>query len=112
MFEEKIKDLVTTALVVDSYCLGMHWIYDESQLLDDSFDWQKLNAPKALWHKGKTAGDFTHYGDQTLWLYEFLKDKNSFNENEYKDFWLIRIFHTLCLRFLFSWSSMQRIALF
>ena len=72
MFEEKIKDLVTTALVVDSYCLGMHWIYDESQLLDDSFDWQKLNAPKALWHKGKTAGDFTHYGDQTLWLYEFL----------------------------------------
>ena len=31
MFEEKIKDLVTTALVVDSYCLGMHWIYDESQ---------------------------------------------------------------------------------
>lgn len=87
MFEEKIKDLVTTALVVDSYCLGMHWIYDESQLLDDSFDWQKLNAPKALWHKGKTAGDFTHYGDQTLWLYEFLKDKNSFNENEYKDFW-------------------------
>jgi len=87
MFEEKIKDLVLSALVVDSYCLGMHWVYDEEQLLDKNFNWQVLNAPKALWHKGKEAGDFTHYGDQTLWLYEFLKDKNSFDVDLYRDFW-------------------------
>lgn len=87
MFEEKIKDLVLSVLVVDSYCLGMHWVYDEEQLLDKNFNWQVLNAPKALWHKGKEAGDFTHYGDQTLWLYEFLKDKNSFDVDLYRDFW-------------------------
>ncbi|QKF77819.1 ADP-ribosylglycohydrolase family protein [Arcobacter defluvii] len=87
MFEEKIKDLVLSVLVIDSYCLGMHWVYDEEQLLDKNFNWQVLNAPKALWHKGKEAGDFTHYGDQTLWLYEFLKDKNSFDVDLYRDFW-------------------------
>ena len=88
MFEEKIKNIVLSTLIVDSYCLGMHWVYDESQLLDASFDWQVLNAPNALWHKGKNAGDFTHYGDHTMWLYEFLKDEEIFDENLYKEFWL------------------------
>ena len=87
MFEEKIKDLVTSALVVDSYCLGTHWVYDEEQLINNSIDWNGLNAPLAMWHKGKTAGDFTHYGDQTLWLYEFLKDKDSFDEEAFRNFW-------------------------
>lgn len=87
MFEEKIKDLILGSFVVDSYCLGMHWIYDESLLLEKSFDLEKLNAPKAIWHKGKKAGDFTHYGDQTFWLYEFLKDKETFDEKLYTDFW-------------------------
>ena len=87
MFEEKIKDLVTSSLVVDSYCLGTHWVYDEEQLINNSIDWNGLNAPLAMWHKGKTAGDFTHYGDQTLWLYEFLKDKDSFDEEAFRNFW-------------------------
>jgi ADP-ribosylglycohydrolase len=87
MFEEKIKDLILATLVADSYCLGTHWIYDEEQLVNNSIDWNGLNAPLALWHKGKSAGDFTHYGDQTYWLYEFLKDKNDFDENEYKLHW-------------------------
>lgn len=87
MFEEKIEDLVTSTLVIDAYCLGTHWVYDEQQLINNSIDWNGLNAPIAMWHKGKRAGDFTHYGDQTLWLYEFLKDKNSFDEKAFKDFW-------------------------
>jgi ADP-ribosylglycohydrolase len=87
MFEKKIKDLVTSALVVDSYCLGTHWVYDEQQLVNNSIDWNGLNAPLAMWHKGKVSGDFTHYGDQTLWLHEFLKDKDSFDEEAFRDFW-------------------------
>uniref|UniRef100_UPI004047406C ADP-ribosylglycohydrolase family protein n=1 Tax=Aliarcobacter sp. TaxID=2321116 RepID=UPI004047406C len=87
MFEKKIKDLVLTSLVVDSYCLGTHWIYDEEQLKNKVINWDELNSPLAIWHKGKTAGDFTHYGDQTFWLYEFLENKNFFDEKEYKSFW-------------------------
>ncbi|MDZ7818638.1 MAG: ADP-ribosylglycohydrolase family protein [Aliarcobacter sp.] len=87
MYEEKIKDLVLTSFVTDSYCLGTHWVYDETQLVNNDINWEDLNAPLAMWHKGKSVGDFTHYGDQTYWLYEFLKDKNSFDEKEYLDFW-------------------------
>ena len=87
MYEKKIKDLVLSSLVADSYCIGTHWIYDENQLINNDINWEELNAPMAIWHKGKSAGDFTHYGDQNYWLYEFLKDKNSFNEKEFLDFW-------------------------
>ena len=87
MYEDKIKDLVLTSLVTDAYCLGTHWIYDENQLVNNDIRWEELNNPLAIWHKGKSAGDFTHYGDQTYWLYEFLKDKESFDEKEYLNFW-------------------------
>ena len=87
MYEDKIKDLVLTSLVTDAYCLGTHWLYDENQLINNDIRWEELNKPLAIWHKGKSAGDFTHYGDQTYWLYEFLKDKDSFDENEYLKFW-------------------------
>ena len=93
MYEKKIKDLVLSSLVADSYCLGTHWIYDENQLINNDINWEELNAPMAIWHKGKSAGDFTHYGDQNYWLYEFLKDKNSFNEKEFLDFWFEKMKH-------------------
>lgn len=88
MFDrKKIKQLILTSLVADSYSLGAHWIYDEKQLKDNNLNWEELNAPIAIWHKGKVAGEFTHYGDQTFWLYEFLKDKESFDEDGYLKFW-------------------------
>lgn len=88
MFEQKkVKDLVLYSLVADSYSLGVHWVYDEKQLAQASINWEILNAPLAVWHKGKGAGEFTHFGDQVCWLYEFLKDKDNFDENEYMYFW-------------------------
>ena len=88
MFEEKtVKTLILTSLIADAYSLGAHWVYDEKQLSELDVDWNDLNAPKAMWHRGKSAGDFTHYGDQTLWLYEFLQDKNSFDTDEYIIYW-------------------------
>lgn len=87
MFDrKKIQDIVLSTLVADSYCLGSHWIYDEKQLQNLDINWNELNDAKAIWHKGKKAGEFTHYGDQTIWLYQFLKDKNSFDADEYKKF--------------------------
>jgi ADP-ribosylglycohydrolase len=84
---KKAKDLVLYSLVADSYSLGVHWVYDEKQLKQNSINWEILNAPLSVWHKGKGAGEFTHFGDQTCWLYEFLKDKDSFDENEYMFSW-------------------------
>ncbi len=88
MFDEKkVKDLVLSSLVADAYSLGAHWIYDEKQLQILDVDWNNLNDAKVIWHKGKVAGDFTHYGDQTLWLYEYLQDKENFDINEYIQYW-------------------------
>lgn len=85
--KKKVKELVLAVLVADSYSLGSHWIYDEKALLSLDIDWNKLNEPKALWHKNKSAGEFTHYGDQTIFLYEFLEDKKEFNAKEYTKYW-------------------------
>ena len=88
MFDQKkIKELILTSLVTDAYCLGSHWVYDEKQLQENNLDWNELNNPLSVWHKGKSAGEFTHYGDQTYWLYEFVKDKETFDEKEYLAFW-------------------------
>ena len=92
MFDQKkVKELVLTSLVTDAYCLGTHWVYDDKQLLDNSIDFEKLNKPLSIWHKDKLAGEFTHYGDQTYWLYEFLKDKDVFDEKEFLDFWVSKM---------------------
>lgn len=85
--ENKINELVLTTLATDSYSLGSHWVYDEKQLVENDLDWNELNAPLAIWHKEKQKGDFTHYGDHTLWLYDFLKDKKVFDEKEYVTYW-------------------------
>lgn len=92
MFDEKkVKELVLSSLVADAYSLGAHWIYDEKQLKILDVDWNSLNDPRAIWHKGKVAGEFTHYGDQTLWLYQFLDGKDSFDVNEYTNYWKSKI---------------------
>lgn len=85
--KEKINEIIKATLVADSYSLGAHWIYDEQQLHDVDINWETLNMPKALWHKGKVAGDFTHIGDQAYFLWQFLKNRSDFNALEYLDFW-------------------------
>ena len=92
MFDrKKIKELILTSLVADAYSLGAHWVYDEKQLKENNLNWEELNNPLSVWHKDKKAGEFTHYGDQTYWLYEFLKDKDTFDENEYLKYWESKI---------------------
>ena len=85
--KKKIEEIVKVTFVADTYSLGAHWVYDEKQLKNLPVDWDTLNAPQALWHKGKGAGDFTHIADQAFWLYEFLQNKESFDSLEYLKFW-------------------------
>ena len=85
--KEKINEIITSTLAVDSYSLSSHWVYDEIQLQDLPINWETLNAPQAMWHKGKSAGDFTHIGDQMHWLYEFVQDKKEFDPSVYLKFW-------------------------
>ena len=82
-----INNLTMSSLMSDSYCLGSHWVYDENQLKNIPVDWNALNSPNAMWHKGKTIGDFTHYGDQIFFLYEYAKNNVHFDGNKYAKYW-------------------------
>ena len=83
-----IQNAIQGAFVADAYSLGAHWIYDETQLKNLPIDWEDLNAPQAMWHKGKAKGDFTHYGDHGKWLYEYIQINNHFDPSEYAAFWI------------------------
>lgn len=88
MNKTNIKQAIETSLIADSYLLGSHWIYDEAQLEKLDIDWDTLNAPCVMWHKGKEKGDFTHYGDQTKWLLDYVEESGVFEIEGYRDVWL------------------------
>ena len=88
MNKNTINHAIEAAFVADAYCLGSHWVYDEAQLKALPIDWENLNAPQAMWHKGKNKGDFTHYGDHGKWLYEFIQKNGHFDITMYGGFWL------------------------
>lgn len=88
MDKKIIENAIQGALVADAYALGSHWIYDETQLKNLPINWEDLNAPQAMWHKGKEKGDFTHYGDHGQWLYEFIQTHKHFDPSVYASFWV------------------------
>ena len=88
MNKDTINHAIQAAFVADAYCLGSHWVYDEAQLTTLPIDWGTLNAPQAMWHKGKNKGDFTHYGDHGKWLHEFIQKNDHFDITMYGGFWL------------------------
>jgi|AntRauTorckE6833_2_1112554.scaffolds.fasta_scaffold42761_2 ADP-ribosylglycohydrolase len=77
------------ALVADSLCLGPHWIYDQEEIAE-AFPKgiQTFEAPVAEYHKGKMAGDLTHYGDQTVMLKHSLKKRDGFDAEGWRKDWV------------------------
>ncbi|WP_428025296.1 ADP-ribosylglycohydrolase family protein [Arcobacter sp.] len=88
MFDKrKAKELVLGSLIADSYCLASHWIYDEKELKTMAINWEDLNNACSIWHRGKKAGEFTHYGDQLYFLYEYIIENDNFDLEQYVQFW-------------------------
>jgi ADP-ribosylglycohydrolase/fermentation-respiration switch protein FrsA (DUF1100 family) len=62
-------DLVLPSFIGDALSLGPHWIYNPGKIARLYPDGVKsYDKPQTDYHPGKGAGDFTHYGDQTLAL--------------------------------------------
>ena len=70
--KNRLQAALWGAFYADAYALGAHWLYDTHQISKSEFDTKNFNDPLTDYHKGKAAGDFTHYGDQMLWLLEAL----------------------------------------
>ena len=85
--DNRKEEIILGSLVADSYCLGAHWVYMKKQLEESSLDWENLNAPMSKSHHTKGKGDFTHYGDQNIWLYEYLKKQKKFEPEKFIKVW-------------------------
>lgn len=81
-------DLVLPSLAADALCLGPHWIYDPGKLATLYPDGlRRYDAPHSPYHPGKAAGDFTHYGDQTLALLRSVTLRGEFDAASWRADW-------------------------
>lgn len=79
----KIRGMVLGAFLGDALALGPHWIYNVEDIKKDFGTITGLTAPKTSYHAGKTKGDFTHYGDLALMMFQYLKVNKALEENDF-----------------------------
>jgi ADP-ribosylglycohydrolase len=75
-------------LTADALALGAHWIYDTAQIDSQVGRVDRLMAPPPTsFHKNKRAGEFTHYGDQTMVLLTSLAEAGEFRLEAFAADW-------------------------
>jgi ADP-ribosylglycohydrolase len=83
-----VPEFVLPALIADSLALGAHWIYDGAEIRRSFPEGVTgLAAPRSSYHPGKAAGDFTHYGDQTLALLRSVVRHGGFDAEVWRADW-------------------------
>jgi ADP-ribosylglycohydrolase len=86
MTENRIKAAVIGAFVADALSLGVHWVYNTGVIDKKLGRVEHYHDPLTSYHKGKKAGDFTHYGDQMLVLLESMHG-DGFDAHRFADMW-------------------------
>jgi ADP-ribosylglycohydrolase len=86
--KDKAKAMVMASFVADSLALGVHWVYN-THVIDRKFGRvEHLEKPLGKsYHGTKDAGDFTHYGDQTLVLLESVAECSGFDLIRFSQSW-------------------------
>jgi ADP-ribosylglycohydrolase len=84
----KSNAIVMTSLAADALALGAHWIYNVRQIDQEIGRVESLRAPlPTSFHKNRTRGDLTHYGDQTIVLLKSLLEANGFSLEAFATAW-------------------------
>lgn len=83
-----LEKAVLGALIQDKYALGLHWIYDTEKVKayyrDDV---NVFDVQKDSFHKTKSKGDFTHYGDILVHFMEYMNSTEQLDvASYYEDF--------------------------
>lgn len=82
------KAMVLASFLGDSLALGAHWIYDVFEIKSRFGRVENLLKPaKDSYHPTKDAGEFTHYGDQTLVLLELVAERKGFDLGDFAVRW-------------------------
>uniref|UniRef100_A0A7C4EL36 ADP-ribosylglycohydrolase family protein n=1 Tax=Fundidesulfovibrio putealis TaxID=270496 RepID=A0A7C4EL36_9BACT len=85
---DNARAMVLGSLAGDSLALGAHWIYDQRELARTFGRLETLAAPgPGSFHPARTAGEFTHYGDQTLVLLKSLARQRNFDVSAFSADW-------------------------
>ncbi len=85
------KSALFGAFCADAFALGSHWVYDCDVIENASLDWEGHNDPLTTYHGAKLAGDFTHYGEQMLWLLESISKEHDFDLDAFTHYWKEKI---------------------
>ncbi|MDP3851723.1 MAG: ADP-ribosylglycohydrolase family protein [Luteolibacter sp.] len=83
------RQLILPSLCADALALGSHWIYNPAKiarLYPDGV--RNYDDPRSEYHPGKSAGDFTHYGDQTMVLLKSVVLRGGFEPAGWREDWL------------------------
>lgn len=75
------------ALLGDSLALGVHWEYDAPSIRNRFGRIESLLPPAGSYHAGKEAGEFTHYGDQTMVLLRSVAGSGGFSLTDFSTRW-------------------------
>lgn len=75
------------ALVADAFSLGGHWVYEPSEIKEKFPTLDSFNDPMTEYHGQKKAGEFTHYGDQCMWLLESISLEKEFSLASFSSRW-------------------------
>ena len=85
------SSIVLNSLIGDALSLGAHWIYSQREIAEKFGRITGYAAPATHYHPRKQAGDFTHYGDQTMILLRSLAKHGRFDlpafAAEWQAFW-------------------------
>jgi len=88
-----MKPYLKAALVADALNLGPHWVYNQSKIARLYPNGVKaFTDPASSYHKGKTAGQLTHTGDQIYFLQQAIDGNNGvYDADVWRDFWLAKM---------------------
>jgi len=81
------KAAVVGAFVADALSLSVHWVYNTGVIDKKLGRVDRYYDPLTSYHKGKQAGDFTHYGDQMIVLLESVSNPNGFDPARFARLW-------------------------
>ena len=88
MLTNRQKGLIYGAFIGDALALGPHWIYDTDLIEQQFAPLTDFMEPATPYHSIKGAGDFTHYGDQSLMLLKHLASYRRFDLANFKEDWI------------------------
>ena len=77
------------ALVADAVSLGPHWVYNQkklSRIYPEGIT--GYTDPASNYHPNRKAGQFTHYGDQTVLLAKSIANAGGFNLEAWRRDWV------------------------